>query len=122
MKNARTILLADDELDIRRVVRITLENPETEFLEVGNGLDALEVVRESPPDLILLDWMMPGLDGIEVVEALSSDPATAEIPVIMLSSRDLSAHLQRLLTLNVVACLAKPFSPRELLQTVENAF
>lgn len=117
----KTILLVDDELDIRMILRIMLEEPTTHILEAGNGRDALELARESPPDLILLDWVMPGLNGLEVVEALRSDPDTADIPVIMLSSRDMNDDLQRLLALNVLACLAKPFSPLELLQTVENA-
>ncbi len=115
----KTIMLVDDELDIRTVLRIMLEGPSVRIVEVSNGYEALEVARRRLPDLILLDWMMPGLSGLEVVEALRLDPRTAEIPVIILSSRDRQEDLRKLLALGVIAYLSKPFSPLELMQTVE---
>ena len=121
MDNGRTIMLVDDELDIRTVLRIMLEDPATRILEVSNGYDALNLAQKAHPDLILLDWMMPGLNGLEVVEALRRDPATADIPVIMLSSRDQADEVKKILALGVIAYFAKPFSPLELLQTVEGA-
>lgn len=119
--NDKTIMLVDDELDIRTVLRIKLENPGTRILEVGNGYDALRLARQNPPDLILLDWMMPGLNGVEVVEALRREPATALIPVIMLSSREQTEEIKSILALGVIAYLAKPFSPLDLMRTVESA-
>ncbi len=121
MSKGRTIMLVDDELDIRTILRIMLEDSATRILEVGNGYDALTLAKKTRPDLILLDWMMPGLNGLEVVEALRRDPATADIPIIMLSSRDQADEIRELLALGVIAYLAKPFSPLELLQTVERA-
>ena len=87
----------------------------------GNGLEAIELARRCAPDLILLDWMMPGLSGLEVVEILRHDPETAGIPIIMLSSCDQAESIKQILALGVIAYLAKPFSPVELLQTVESA-
>lgn len=121
MSNIRTIMLADDELDIRTVLRILLENPDTQILEASNGTDALAMARQRSPDLIVLDWMMPGLDGFEVLQALRGDPETAAIPIIMLSSRDQPDEIQRVMDLDVTAYLAKPFNPTELLATVEQA-
>ena len=121
MSLGRTIMLVDDELDIRIILRILLEDAATRILEVGNGYDALTMAKKTRPDLILLDWMMPGLNGLEVVEALRRDPETTEIPVIMLSSRNHAEEVKQILALGVIAYLAKPFSPLELLQTVERA-
>ncbi|MEE8522801.1 MAG: response regulator [Thermoanaerobaculia bacterium] len=119
MSHYKTIMLADDELDIRTVLRILLESSEIHILEASNGNDALELARQSPPDLIVLDWMMPGLDGLEVLQALRGEPETAGIPIIMLSSRDHPEDIQRAFDLDVTAYLSKPFSPAELLATVE---
>jgi CheY-like chemotaxis protein len=121
MSHFKTIMLADDELDIRTVCRILLESSEIHILEASNGTDALELARQSPPDLIVLDWMMPGLDGLEVLQALRREPETAAIPIIMLSSRDQPEDIQRALDLDVTAYLSKPFNPVELLATVERA-
>ncbi len=121
MSHSKTIMLADDELDIRTVCRILLETSDTHILEVGNGNDALELARRDLPDLIVLDWMMPGLDGLEVLQALRQEPETAGIPIIMLSSRDQPEDIQRALDLEVTAYLCKPFNPAELLATVEQA-
>lgn len=119
MSHFKTIMLADDELDIRTVCRILLESSKIHILEVSNGTDALELARQSPPDLIVLDWMMPGLDGLEVLQALRDEPQTAGIPIIMLSSRDQPEDIQQALDLDVIAYLSKPFNPVELLATVE---
>jgi len=119
MSHFKTIMLADDELDIRTVCRILLESSEVHILEASNGTDALELARKSSPDLIVLDWMMPGLDGLEVLQALRSEPETAHIPIIMLSSRDHPEDIQRALDLDVTAYLPKPFNPVDLLAAVE---
>jgi len=121
MSDYKTIMLADDELDIRTVLRILLESSAIHILEVSNGTDALELARQSPPDLIVLDWMMPGLDGLEVLQALRREPETAAIPIIMLSSRDQPEDIQLALDLDVTAYVAKPFNPTELLAAVERA-
>lgn len=115
----KVILLADDDANIRLIVRITLEGPETEILETDNGATALEQAREQRPHLIILDWMMPEMSGIEAAEALRKDPDTADIPIMMLTSKRRAADLERGRNVGVFAYLIKPFSPLELIQTVE---
>lgn len=114
----RTILLADDEANLRTLVRTTLEDPLHRILEASDGESVLAMARESHPDLVLLDWMMPGLTGIEVVRALRADPTTAEIPVLMLTARGQEKDREQAHALGVQGYLVKPFSPLELLERV----
>lgn len=121
MSKLKKILLVDDELDMRSIVRIILEDPSISIHEATNGYDALDTARQIAPDLILLDWMMPGITGVEVAAALRNEPTTAGIPIIMLTSRCQREDLEEAYDNGVSAYLAKPFSPIELLQTVEGA-
>jgi signal transduction histidine kinase len=114
----KTILLADDEANLRTLVRTTLEDPGFRILEASNGRAALEFARQHRPDLILLDWMMPEMSGPEVVEALLRDDATRDIPVIMLTARGRQKDRLKMEALGVAAFLVKPFSPLQLLETV----
>jgi two-component system phosphate regulon response regulator PhoB len=79
------------------------------------------MAREAIPDLMLLDWMMPGRTGLEVAEALRDDPKTSDIPIVMLTSRNQKGDIDRAAAAGVHAHLTKPFSPLELLQTVSRA-
>ena len=115
----KTILLVDDQLDLRTLVRMTLEDPALRIVEAANGQEAIDRARSLVPDLILLDWMMPGLDGLEVVETLRAEDATRTIPVVMLTSRNQKSDVDRALAAGVNTHLTKPFSPLELLQAVE---
>ncbi len=120
MTDTRTILLVDDQVDLRTLVRMTLEDPAFRIIEASSGDEAIELTRQEVPDLVLLDWMMPGgRDGLEVMAQLREDPRTAEIPVIMLTSRDLDSDIAESVSAGVCAHLTKPFSPLQLLQTVE---
>jgi two-component system phosphate regulon response regulator PhoB len=115
----KTILLADDEANLRKLVRTTLEDPSCQILEAPNGSLALELARKERPDLLLLDCMMPGLAGIEVLKSLKNDPLTADIPVIMLSAQGQAKDREQALRLGARAYLVKPFSPLELLDKVQ---
>lgn len=115
----KTILLADDELNLRTLVRTTLEGPDVRFLEAEHGLAALELARSETPDVVVLDWMMPGMSGLDVLRALRSDPATASLPVILLTARGQHADRQQAVEAGASAYLVKPFSPLELLEKVE---
>lgn len=115
----KTILLVEDDHDLREVVRITLERPSIHILEAPDGASAVQLARQTIPDLILLDWMMPGMEGLEVVEVLRQDPDTAGIPIIMVTARDQASDVRRGLEAGVAAYLVKPFSPLELVQVVE---
>src|SRR5256885_1340842 len=114
----RTILLADDEANLRILVRATLEDSEHRVLEAQNGKEALDVARGQHPDLILLDWMMPGMTGIEVAQALRSDPSTSGIPMIMLTAKGQEKDRVEALSAGLRYYLVKPFSPLELMERV----
>jgi CheY-like chemotaxis protein len=76
---------------------------------VGNGVEVLQRVVEEQPDVILLDWMMPDMDGYETCSRLKADPATAAIPVIFLTARVQEAEVARAMALGAVGCIGKPF-------------
>ena len=117
----KTILLVEDDSDLREVVRITLEKPTLHILEAQDGTTALSLAKQVIPHLILLDWMMPGMDGLEVLEALRSDPETSGIHIIMLTARDQKEDIDRGLAAGADAYLVKPFSPLVLLKAVDEA-
>jgi len=116
----KTILIVDDEADIRDILRIRLANhPGFRILEAANGSDALELTRQQRPDLIILDWLMPGFNGMEVLKALRESPELTIIPVIMMTVKsELSAQAQGQ-GMGVVAYLIKPFDAARLMETVQ---
>jgi signal transduction histidine kinase len=115
----KTILIADDEPSLRMLTRITLDDPEYRILEAEDGSTALELARSEKPDLLILDWMMPGLTGIEVAHSLRQDPQTATIPIIMLTAKGQDTDKAQGRAAGVSAYLVKPFSPLELLQQIQ---
>lgn len=115
----KTILLADDEAPLRTLVHTTLDDPAYRILEAADGLAALDLARREHPDLLILDWMMPGLSGIEVARTLRQDPTTQDIPIILLTARSQQADVAQGHAVGVYAYLIKPFSPLELLEKVE---
>jgi CheY-like chemotaxis protein len=115
----KKILIADDEESLRILVRTTLEDPDYQIIEAVDGSEALRLIGQEHPDLILLDWMMPGMTGIEVLQAVKADAALAAIPVVMLTAKAQAADRERGLQLGAVDYLFKPFSPLALLNTVE---
>ena len=117
----KTILLVEDDSDLREVVRITLEKPTLHILEAQDGTTALSLAKQVIPHLILLDWMMPGMNGLEVLEALRNNPVTSGIHIIMLTARDQKEDIDRGLAAGADAYLVKPFSPLVLLKAVDEA-
>lgn len=115
----KTILLADDEANLRLLVRTTLSDPRFRILEASDGKVALELAKAETPDVIVLDWMMPGLSGIEVAAELREDPLTRGIPIIMLTARGQKSDREQAERLEISSYLVKPFSPLELLQRVD---
>ncbi|MDN5344147.1 MAG: two-component system, OmpR family, alkaline phosphatase synthesis response regulator PhoP [Clostridia bacterium] len=113
------ILVVDDEVTIQELVRYNLEKSGFEVLVAGDGPTALQRIEKEPPDLIILDLMLPGIDGLEICRRLKSDRATASIPVIILSAKN--DELDKVLGLELGAddYVTKPFSPRELLARVK---
>ncbi len=116
----RKALVVDDEFHIVQVVAIKLRNNGFEVITADNGADAYALACEHKPDIVITDYQMPGLTGLELIEKLRSTPETAAIPVIMLTARGFAIDEQKKEKLGVNVCLSKPFSPREVFQTVED--
>jgi signal transduction histidine kinase/ActR/RegA family two-component response regulator len=111
------LLIADDEPAVRALVHVTLEGDDYEILEAADGLEALEVARGESPRLVLLDIMMPRLDGLEVCRQLKSDPQTSDIVVVMLTAQ--AQDRDQGLAAGADDYFTKPFSPLALLNMVE---
>lgn len=106
------LLCVDDEQDIRTILGLALSlEPSFQVEIVESGPTLLARVRDARPDAIVLDGMMPGLDGYETCRRLKEDPATAAIPVVFLTAKTQRAEVARALSLGAVACLTKPFDP-----------
>jgi two-component system alkaline phosphatase synthesis response regulator PhoP len=120
-KDAMTrVLVIDDEAPIRLLCRVNLEAEGMEVFEAGDGPSGLEQARSSRPDVILLDVMMPGLDGWAVAEELFGDAETRDIPIVFLTARAELRDRARGLELGGVDYVTKPFNPVELASLVRN--
>jgi DNA-binding response OmpR family regulator len=115
----KTILIADDHDHLRLLVSTTLDGPDYRIIEARDGDEACALAIAEHPDLLILDWMMPGKSGIQVIEVLRAEPGLRDVPVIMLTARAQTADRNRAATLGVHSYLVKPFSPIELMETVE---
>jgi two-component system phosphate regulon response regulator PhoB len=113
------ILLIEDEPDIAEVLQYNLEKEGFEVEGARRGDAGLEAVRREPPDLVLLDLMLPGLDGLEVTRILKRDAATARLPIVMLTAK--GEEVDRIVGLELGAddYISKPFSPREVVLRVK---
>jgi len=118
----KKILAVDDERHIVRLVEVNLQRAGYEVVTAYDGREALEKVKSENPDLVVLDVMMPYMDGFEVLKNLKSDPETAEIPVIMLTAKAQDADVFRGWQSGVDCYLTKPFNPMELLTFVKRIF
>lgn len=110
-----TILIVEDDADIRELLRFNLVRDSFDVLEASDGVSGLALARERMPTLVLLDLMLPGMDGLEVCRRLAATPETADIPVLMLTAR--GEEMDRVVGLSLGAddYVVKPFSVRELL-------
>jgi DNA-binding response OmpR family regulator len=114
------VLVIDDEAPIRLLCRVNLEAEEMVVLEAADGPSGLEKARSETPDVILLDVMMPGLDGRRVAEELLDDPRTSSIPIVFLTARAELRDRARGLDLGGVDYVTKPFNPLELAPLVRD--
>ena len=113
------VLYVDDEPDIRTVAVMSLQlNKTFDVQECASGADALQMARDWRPDVVLLDVMMPEMDGPMTRAALRDDPATTDIPVVFVTARTQPSELERLLELDVTGVIAKPFDPMTLARQV----
>jgi phosphate regulon transcriptional regulator PhoB len=115
---ASRVLVVEDEPDIRDLLAFHLERDGYQVTRATTGLEALRQLRAAPPDLVILDLMLPELDGLEVCRRLRADPATAALPVIMLTAK--GDEVDRVVGLEMGAddYVVKPFSPKEMLARV----
>jgi CheY-like chemotaxis protein len=113
-ESAPLVLLVDDERAIRTICRVNLEGDGLAVTEAADGGEALEQVRRERPSLVLLDVMMPSVDGWRAAEQLAADEATRDIPVVFLSARAADEDRLRAQELGAVGYVVKPFDPLEL--------
>lgn len=113
------ILIVDDEPDIREVLRFALEAAGFETAEAANADAAMEKIQGDPPDLLLLDWMLPGRSGLELAKQLKDAPETEGLPIIMVTARTEERDLIKGLGGGADDYITKPFSPRELIARIK---
>jgi DNA-binding response OmpR family regulator len=114
------VLVIDDEAPIRLLCRVNLEAEGIEVLEAPDGEKGIDAARRERPDAVLLDVMMPGLDGWDVAEALTGDEVTREVPIIFLTARAEVRDRARGLDIGGVEYITKPFNPLELAPLIES--
>lgn len=112
---AGKVLIVDDEAPIRDMIIMALEMADYECIEAEDGKEAHAIIIDQKPDLILLDWMMPNLSGIELARRLKRDDLTASIPIIMLTAKSEEDNKIQGLESGADDYITKPFSPRELI-------
>ena len=118
----KTVLIVDDDDDIREVGQLALEiGSDWTVLAASSGAEALEMAATANPDAILLDVMMPGMDGPTTLTALRADPATCHIPIVFLTAKVRDSDREQLMTLGAVSVLSKPFDPLALTEQVAEA-
>jgi len=116
----KKVLVVDDEIHIIHVVAIKLRNNGYEVISADNGAQAFELACEEKPDVIVTDFQMPGMTGLQLVEKLRQCEQTRDIPVILLTARNFVISQQQQKDLQISQCLSKPFSPKELLGNIED--
>ncbi|GGS86232.1 hypothetical protein GCM10010156_50960 [Planobispora rosea] len=115
-----TVLVAEDDSDIRDLIVFKLEQAGHTVIAVGDGASALRLARERPPEIVLLDVMMPGMSGVEVCRELRRHPETAGLPIILLTARAQESDVAKGLTAGADDYIVKPFSPRVLADRVHS--
>ncbi len=117
----KTILIVDDEPDLIEIAQTYLEEAGYKILSATDGLKGLKMAKELKPDLILLDIVMPGMDGLEMLQVLRGTPGLSTTPVIMLTAKGRTDNIFESERLHAVDFLIKPFVVEELLETVRKA-
>jgi two-component system phosphate regulon response regulator PhoB len=109
-----TVLIVDDDPDVRRLVEMRLRLEGVATSVASNGIEALAALQDSPFDLVILDIMMPVMDGIEACRRIRQDPRLSAVPVLMLTARAQVSDIERGFDAGATDYMVKPFSPREL--------
>jgi two-component system, OmpR family, alkaline phosphatase synthesis response regulator PhoP len=114
----KRVLVVDDEKFVRELIKIKLGRCGLTVIEATNGIEGVEMARNLKPDLILMDVMMPKMNGFEACEKLTSMPDTARIPIVMLTARGEQMNHEKGLSLGATGYMSKPFSPQKLAELV----
>jgi DNA-binding response OmpR family regulator len=118
MKNK--VLLCDDEVHILRAAEIKLCRSGFDVQCASDGQEAWEIIQRSRPDMLITDLQMPRVDGLELCRRVRENPATRDLPILMLTAKGFEqVHRDQIQQYDVIATMSKPFSPRELARTVE---
>jgi CheY-like chemotaxis protein len=115
----KRVLVADDDPVILRLIQVNLELEGYQVLTANNGEEAVETATAEHPDLVILDIMMPRMDGYQACEQLKADAATRNIPIVFLSAKAQQADIEKGKSYGVQEYLTKPFDPTELLDVVD---
>ena len=121
--NGKTILCVEDEPEMIDLIRLILARKGFNVQGAAGGVEGIRLIRELRPNLVLLDLMMPDMDGWEVYQQMKADPALKDIPVIVVTAK--AQNIDKVLGLHIAKVddyIAKPFSPQELLESVERVF
>jgi len=116
----KKVLVVDDEIHIVHVAAIKLRNNGYEVITATNGAEAFELACAEKPDIIVTDFQMPAMTGVELVEKIRQNEETKDIPVILLTARSFAISEEQQEDLQISGCLSKPFSPKELLENIED--
>lgn len=120
MSEKISILAVDDEENIRNILKYCLELDGFEVYVAENGRKGLELARQEIPDVILLDWMLPEMTGLEVLSELKKDDQTKDIPVFMLTAKAMTDDLEQAIREGADDYITKPFDPAKLGQTIKS--
>ena len=115
----KKILIVDDKLEVVELVTATLEGEGYQIISASDGREALEKIGKEKPDLVLLDIVMPKMDGLEALSQLKKDPVLKEIPIIMLTAKGQKSDQEKGKELGATGYIIKPFSPSALLKRIE---
>ena len=116
----KRVLLCDDDLDILRPTEFALKRDGAEVILACDGQEAWDVMQKVPPDVLVTDWQMPRLDGVELVQRMRQDSTLVRLPVIMITGKyDELIECDRTTHLDLQAVVSKPFSPRELNRQIQ---
>lgn len=116
----KTVVLVEDEVNIAEAIRFLLSNEGWRVETLANGANAVEIIRKVQPELVMLDVMLPGKSGFEILDELRADPDLASLPVLMLTARGQSRDREMAVKAGVSRFMTKPFSNAEMLEAVRD--
>ena len=114
----KKVLVVDDEVFIRKMIAARLKMADVAVIEAENGMEAMDKAADERPDLIVMDVMMPKMDGFQACEGIRSNPEISGIPILMLTARGEMMDMERAMALGIIEYIAKPFSPKELVEKI----